>query len=184
MIFVPPIAVQSTTHRLTLYFFARNATNTKESQDSIMVALTKLASGYLLGKIWAFAIHYILHFPSLYRFHRQHHCNPKTLVASRAWQDSYVEYAIMELPSFALTILCFPTHFWALSLHFVFHGYDGAAGHSGFCAPGWIGFLTDGTYHYHHHAHLTVNYAEVEIFDKLCGTHHTQQPPKKSFHHH
>jgi len=145
------------------------------SQDTIVIAATKLGSGYLLGKLWAFVVHYMLHFPSFYKWHRQHHCNPKTLVASRAWQDSFVEYAIMELPSFAMTILLFPTCRWAHMLHFVWHGWDGAAGHSGFCAPGWIGMAFDGTYHYHHHAHLTVNYAEVEILDKLFGTHHTQQ---------
>lgn len=55
------------------------------------------------------------------------------------------------------------------------HGWDGAAGHSGFAAPGWLGAAFDGTYHYHHHAHLTVNYAEIEILDKICGTHHTQK---------
>jgi hypothetical protein len=143
-----------------------------------VVSLTKLASGYLVGKIWAFGVHYILHFPAFYQWHRQHHCNPKTLVASRAWQDSFTEYAIMELPSFAMTVLLFPTQFWALLIHFVFHGYDGAAGHSGFCAPGLLGAAFDGTYHYHHHARLTVNYAEVEFFDKLCGTHHKQQKTK------
>jgi hypothetical protein len=153
-----------------------------ESQDTVLVALTKLTSGYLVGKLWAFGVHYLLHFPRFYQFHRQHHCNPKTLVASRAWQDSFVEYAIMELPSFAMTVLLFPTHFSALLLHFFFHGYDGAAGHSGFAshADGWIGMAFDGTYHYHHHARLTVNYAEVEILDKLCGTHHTQQSTKST----
>lgn len=73
----------------------------------------------MLGKLWAFGVHYILHFPSFYAFHRAHHCNPKTLVASRAWQDSYIEYAIMELPSFAMTALLFPTQVWAHLLHFV-----------------------------------------------------------------
>ena len=36
------------------------------------------------------------------------------------------------------------------------------------------GYLFDGEYHYYHHAHLTVNYAELEILDKLFGTHHSQ----------
>jgi len=100
------------------------------------------------------------------------------LVASRAWQDSYTEYAIMELPSFALTVIAFPTRFYIHLLHFAWHGWDGACGHSGFCAPGVVGAIFDGTYHYHHHARLTVNYAEVEILDKLFGTHHSQKTKK------
>ena len=37
-----------------------------------------------------------------------------------------------------------------------------------------------GTYHYHHHAHLTVNYAELEFLDKLFGTHHSQKRIKRA----
>jgi hypothetical protein len=146
-----------------------------ESQDSIIVALTKVLLGYVLGKVWAFGVHYFLHFPAFYNLHRAHHCNPKALVASRAWQDTYAEYCIMELPSFAMTVLLLPTHIWAHLLHFIWHGWDGAAGLSGFSAPGWLGWAFDGTYHYRHHAHLTVNYAEIELLDLLCGTHHSQQ---------
>ena len=36
------------------------------------------------------------------------------------------------------------------------------------------GYFFDGEYHYYHHAHLTINYAELEILDKLFGTHHSQ----------
>ncbi|CAB9509885.1 expressed unknown protein [Seminavis robusta] len=147
--------------------------------DSISVALTKLASGYIFGKLWAFLVHYVLHFPAFYQFHRQHHCNPKKLVAARAWQDSYVEYAIMELPSFGITLMLFPTRMWAHLVHFAWHGWDGACGHSGFGAPGILGYIFDGEYHYYHHAHLTVNYAEVEFLDKLFGTHHSQQHKAK-----
>ena len=107
-----------------------------ECADSLATAFAKLASGYVIGKVWAFGVHYILHFPYFYRWHRQHHCNPKTLVASRAWQDSLVEYAMMELPSFAMTIILFPTRLWVHLLHFAWHGWDGACSHSGFCAPG------------------------------------------------
>jgi Fatty acid hydroxylase superfamily len=146
-----------------------------QNQDTHVQAVTKFVSGYVLGKVWAFVIHYILHFPSLYRFHRRHHQKPANLVASAAWDDSWIEYAIMELPSFCLALLCFPTHWWVHLAHFVLHGIDGACGHSGFQAPGLLGWIFDGEYHYYHHAYLTVNYAELEVIDKLFGTHHSQQ---------
>lgn len=32
-----------------------------------------------------------------------------------------------------------------------------------------------GEYHYQHHRYYTVNYAEMEMLDKLFGTHHEQR---------
>jgi sterol desaturase/sphingolipid hydroxylase (fatty acid hydroxylase superfamily) len=146
-----------------------------DSPDSMFLSFVKLLTGYALGKIWAFLVHYGLHFPLFYQFHRRHHRNPKNLVASAAWDDSFVEYAIMEIPSFAITLLLFPTHYYWHLIHFAWHGWDGACGHSGFAAPGLLGACFNGEYHYHHHALLTVNYAELEFLDKLCGTHHSQR---------
>jgi hypothetical protein len=152
------------------------------STDSFAVSITKLACGYGLGKLWAFGVHYALHyFPALYQHvHRVHHCNPRSIVASSAWEDHPAEYIVMELPSFAICMLLFPTHFYVHLVHFAVHGWDGAAGHSGFKAPGVLGYLFDGEYHYYHHALLKVNYAEIEIIDKMFGLHHSQQRPKDS----
>ena len=110
-----------------------------QAQDNLYQSAIKFMSGYVLGKIWACAIHYILHHPKLYQFHRRHHQKPANMVASSAWDDSFVEYAIMEIPSFGLTLFCFPTHWWVHLAHFALHGMDGAAGHSGFKAPGILG---------------------------------------------
>jgi len=88
----------------------------------------------------------------------------------------------MEIPSFAIAILLFPTHFVVHLLHFALHGYDGASNHSGFSAPGFFGYLFDGEYHYYHHCYLNVNYAEVEFLDLLFGTHHSQLIPEKVAH--
>jgi len=145
------------------------------SRDTVPQATAKLVSGYVLGKIWAAGAHYLLHHPRLYAIHRRHHQKPAHLVASSAWEDSFIEYAVMEMPSFGLTLCIFPTLWWMHLMHFVWHGMDGASSHSGFKAPGLLGFLFDGEYHYYHHAHLTVNYAELEILDKLFGTHHSQK---------
>lgn len=151
--------------------FALNADKIKNCRDNILVSLIKLVFGYVLGKIWASVVHYALHTPLLYKYHKRHHQDTKVLVASAAWEDSFVEFAIMELPSFALTVCLFPTHFVTHLCHFCLHGYDGAAGHSGYSgAPGIFGYLFDGEYHYYHHLHLNVNYAELEFIDKIMGT--------------
>jgi hypothetical protein len=156
-----------------IYYRADKITN---STDTLIHSLIKLSAGYFLGKVWAFVIHYFLHTPMLYRFHKRHHRNPAKLVASASWDDSFVEYFVMEIPSFALTVVLFPTHWWVHLAHFCLHGMDGACGHSGFAgAPGILGYMFDGEYHYYHHAYLTVNYAELEVIDKMFGTHHSQQ---------
>ena len=79
------------------FCFWYNADVIHNCNDTWYLSLLKLAAGYVLGKLWAFAVHYALHFPSLYRFHRRHHRNPKSIVASAAWEDSFVEYAMMEV---------------------------------------------------------------------------------------
>jgi hypothetical protein len=71
----------------------------------------------------------------------------------------------MEIPSFAIAVLLFPTHFRVHILHFILHGYDGASNHSGFAAPGILGYLFDGEYHYYHRKYMGL------LFD--C----TQPPP-------
>jgi sterol desaturase/sphingolipid hydroxylase (fatty acid hydroxylase superfamily) len=155
----------------------------------------KLICGYVLGKVYAYTVHWVMHIhPMLYRIHKKHHGHPRNLVASKSWEDSIVEYIIMELPSFAFTVLCFPTHILVHYLHFCWHGYDGAAGHSGFgivesseettgktqepfSLSRWLlEYLFDGTYHYYHHAYLNINYGEIEFLDYMAGTHHSQSP--------
>jgi len=76
-----------------------------ECGDTYFIAIFKLLAGYIIGKIWATGAHYLFHMPSLYKFHRRHHKTPSRVVASTAWEDSVVEYALMELPSFGITVL-------------------------------------------------------------------------------
>lgn len=162
---------------LTLCFH-RSGDAISNCEDNPVVSIGKLAAGYVVGKIWAFGVHYLLHMPWLYKIHRAHHLNTKVLVASAAWKDSFLEHALMEVPSFAMGIILFPTHMNIHLMHFVFNGYDGAAGHSGFAGMGGLNAIFDGEYHYYHHSRLTVNYAELEFLDKLCGTHHSQKESK------
>lgn len=59
--------------------------------DSLFISLIKLGAGYILGKAWATCVHYALHHPILYQYHKRHHSGVKTMVASKAWEDSWVE---------------------------------------------------------------------------------------------
>jgi len=160
---------------ITFCFWCRSE-QVAHSKDTVLESIAKLFAGYFLGKVWSFFIHYALHFPWLYQFHRKHHGTPRKVHAALAWTDSFVEYSLMELPSFFITVMLFPTHLIVHLLHFAYHGWDGGASHSGFAgAPGIMGWLYDSEYHYYHHSHLTVNYGEMEIIDLLFGTHHTQR---------
>ena len=124
---------------LCLWYQAESITFDFSGGDNMLQAAVKFVAGYVLGKVWAFAIHYALHHPRLYRIHKKHHQKPAELVASASWEDSALEYAVMELPSFCLTLFVFPTYWWVHLAHFALHGLDGAAGHSGFKAPGIMG---------------------------------------------
>lgn len=130
--------------------FCYKAEQIDGSTDSLVVSLAKLVVGYLSGKLWATGVHFALHHPALYRFHKRHHSLTSALVASKAWEDSWVEYCCMEIPSFAIAVALFPTHLGIHMMHFALHGYDGASNHSGFAAPGILGYLFDGEYHYYH----------------------------------
>jgi hypothetical protein len=145
--------------------------------DAWYTSFFKLGFGFALGKLWAYVIHYCLHFPCLYSLHKRHHMNPRRIVASGAWLDSLVEYSLMELPSFGITILVAPTHLFVHLFHFVWHGVEAAGSHSGYAgAPGILGWIYDGEYHFHHHNLLTVNYAEMEFLDYIFHTHLSQKP--------
>lgn len=115
------------------------------SPDAAWVSALKLVAGYIAGKLWAFAAHYVLHMKRFYHLHKAHHPSAASLVASHAWLDSWAEYVIMEIPSFALPMLLLPTNFYAHLLFFTWHGIGAAGDHSGFKAPGWLGALFDGT---------------------------------------
>ena len=73
---------------MTLCFWYRED-EIDNAADSIVLSLIKLSVGYLSGKIWATAVHYALHHPILYRFHKRHHSGVKSMVASKAWEDSW-----------------------------------------------------------------------------------------------
>eukprot|EP00932_Pfiesteria_piscicida_P010819 SRR837773.21836.p1 GENE.SRR837773.21836~~SRR837773.21836.p1 ORF type:complete len:252 (+),score=99.88 SRR837773.21836:39-794(+) len=166
LIFVPGLTA--------LLFLTGNYSKITNCQDSYIVGFLKMISGYILGKLWAFGAHRVLHFPKLYWIHKAHHAPPATLAASCAWKDSVAEYCIMEMPAFAMQLALFPTHFVFHAGFFAWHGWGAAGDHCAMSAPGWLGWAFDGEYHYYHHANFAVNYAEMEFLDKMFGTHHSQ----------
>lgn len=74
IVFIPVLA-------LCFYYRENNIDN---STDTLLESAIKFCCGYIGGKLWATGMHYALHYPPLYRFHRRHHRSPKTFVASDA----------------------------------------------------------------------------------------------------
>lgn len=138
--------------------------------DAHWVSICKTIAGYALGKLWSYFAHLALHSKRLYPWHRRHHAHVESLVASHAWLDSWFEYVLMEIPSFCIAIIFFPTHLAFHILAFTWHGVVAAGDHSGFKPAGFVGAIFDGEYHYVHHRQLHVNFAEIEALDWIFGT--------------
>mmetsp|Transcript_36986 Transcript_36986/g.64790 ORF Transcript_36986/g.64790 Transcript_36986/m.64790 type:complete len:252 (-) Transcript_36986:232-987(-) len=145
------------------------------SPDKWYLSALKLAAGNVFGIVWAGVLHYILHHPKLYKFHKAHHASaPQNMTATAYGEVSIVEYAIPDIPLFGLSMFLFPTHLRLHLIHFAWHGWDEASAHCGFNPPGWLNWFFDGDFHYHHHNNPNVNYSEFGLMDKFLGTHHTQ----------
>lgn len=112
--------------------------------DAWWVSAAKLYAGYTLGKIWAFGVHLALHTRPFYFMHKAHHPRASSLVASHAWLDSWMEYLVMEMPSFCIMTLVLPTHFVVHLAFFCWHGIGAAGDHSGFKPPGILRYVFDG----------------------------------------
>jgi len=151
-------------------------------EDPVYLGFFKMCAGYTLGRLWAALAHRCLHMRPFYKWvHKRHHVRTHELVATGAWLDHPLEYMIMEMPSLVIPLLFFPTK---LAFHYAFffwHGFSAATDHSGFTftkANGACWFYRtffDSEYHYYHHKVSSVNYAEMEWIDYLCGTHHSQK---------
>lgn len=143
--------------------------------DQWILSLVKLCIGNSLGIIWAGVVHYILHHPKLYKYHKAHHHSSAHHMTATAYGEvSFVEYCILDIPLFAMSLFFFPTHYRLYLLHFAWHGWDEASAHCAFNPPGILSYFFDGDFHFHHHQNPNVNYSEFGLLDKLMGTHHTQ----------
>jgi sterol desaturase/sphingolipid hydroxylase (fatty acid hydroxylase superfamily) len=162
------------------------------TEDTVIVSLLKMLLGYQIGRLWAAFAHRVMHLRPLYRFtHKRHHVPIGELVASGAFEDSVIEYCLMEVPAMTLLFVVAPPSVPMLFLFFMWHGFSAASDHAGMSftrenGGDWLhrNFF-DGEYHYWHHKLSVVNYAESEWIDKIFGTHHSQRrvkakPPQHS----
>jgi len=124
----------------------------------------------IINRLWAMFIHWVMHeIPWLYRsFHKQHHCRIRDFCAASSWQDTLVEFLLMEVLGVFILANLFNPLPWQFNVAMaVYNGVGGAIDHSGFYIPNtWI----DGRYHWDHHMLVNVNFSEIEMLDKAFGT--------------
>ena len=100
----------------------------------------------VINRLWAMGVHWLMHESKLlYRaVHKRHHCQIRDFCALSAWQDSTLEFVLMEVFGVFLFAQLFnplPWHFHVLFA--LINGVGAAIDHSAFYIPGTI---IDGRY--------------------------------------
>ena len=124
----------------------------------------------IVNRLWAMGVHWVMHKNAwLYRnIHKKHHCALQEMCALSAWQDTIVEFVVMEVFGVFLFAQLFNPLPWPFHVAMaVYNGVGGAIDHAGFYIPN---SLIDGRYHWNHHLLLHFNFSEMEILDRIFGT--------------
>jgi Fatty acid hydroxylase superfamily len=113
-------------------------------RDGVRICALLLAAviNNIINRLWAMLVHWVMHMNKhLYQWvHRRHHCSIRELCALSAWQDTWLEFLLMEV----LGVFLFAQLFNPLPWHFhvllaAYNGIGGAIDHSAFYIPGtWI----------------------------------------------
>lgn len=112
-------------------------------RDSVRVVALFIGAviNNIINRLWAMGIHWLMHESKfLYRLvHKKHHCQIRDLCALAAWQDTILEFVLMEV----FGVFLFAQFFNPLPWHFhvmlaSYNGIGGAIDHSAFYIPGTI----------------------------------------------
>lgn len=95
----------------------------------------------IINRLWAMCVHWLMHESKLlYKaVHKRHHCQIRDLCALSAWQDTTLEFVLMEVFGVFLFAQLFnplPWHFHVILASY--NGIGGAIDHSAFYIPGTI----------------------------------------------
>lgn len=110
----------------------------------VLLALAVLNN--IINRLWAMGVHWWMHVNKhLYQsVHKRHHCSIRDMCALSAWQDTALEFVLMEvLGVFLFSQLFNPLPWQFHVLLAIYNGMGGAIDHSGFYIPGTI---MDGRY--------------------------------------
>lgn len=95
----------------------------------------------VINRLWAMGVHWLMHESKfLYRaVHKRHHCCIRDFCALSAWQDSILEFVLMEVFGVFLFAQLFNPLPWHFHVLFAFiNGVGAAIDHSAFYIPGTI----------------------------------------------
>ena len=125
----------------------------------------------ILGDVYFYMTHRLMHTPLLWRLHKHHH---RTSVSvSRSLDASVMEHCFCNLGSFAagtviLSQMDYVPHVYVLYIWTAVATWGSCTGHSNGNAPG------DNEEHLMHHKHPAYNYGfGLYVFDRLFGTYKT-----------
>lgn len=136
------------------------------------IHLLQVVPVFYISRIWAMAVHRILHTELLYqKFHIQHHALVEHLGPFNAFTSSMTEFLTMELiGTFLIGPFLLPLTPELLAIYWGYQGIAAAIDHSGIYVDDAYGGFIDGRYHFVHHKFPLFNFAETDILDKICGT--------------
>lgn len=128
----------------------------------------------ILGDIWFYAEHRLVHSPQLIRFHREHHLSP---IPTPWTNDRFSFVEVIMIQSYLFVVLfVVPMPVVVLIAHRFYDQVKGMIGHGGYEYfegrwARWPSPFTCVTHHDAHHEKFSVNYGSfLTIWDRIFGT--------------
>lgn len=128
----------------------------------------------VLGDIWFYAEHRLVHTPQLIRFHREHHLSP---VPTPWTNDRFSFVEVIMIQSYLFVVLfVVPMPVIVIVIHRFYDQVKGMIGHGGYEYfegrwARWPSPFTCVTHHDAHHEKFSVNYGSfLTVWDRMFGT--------------
>lgn len=134
---------------------------------------TYVVAWHVIFDTWFYWGHRLLHHPSVYWIHKQHHSFHATVGIAATFSHP-IEGVLTGLGSTFAGPFLFPAHITVWWLYFVLRLYETVDAHCGYDWPwslwAWCPLHGGCRRHDFHHSHNKGNYGGFLVWDWLCGT--------------